>query len=351
VRPARPTRAGAGPAVRDVFLVQPIHEAGRARLRAAGLAVRQASGPDMATVAREIGRAEAAITRNAGLAAPAMDAAPGLRLVVVHGRGHDRVDLAHAAGRGIVVCNTPARNAWSVAEHAIALLLGLAKQLLAGDRLVRAGRFGDRDALRSAELRGRTLGIVGCGQTGLRTAALARRAFRMRVLGYSPSADRALLTRRGIELCRDLDRLLEAADIVSLHAPLRPETRGLIGARELGLMKPGALLVNTARGGLVDEAALAASLAAGRVGGAALDVFAVEPPPADHPLFALPNVLLSPHVAGSSEAALAATAEAVADAVLRFAAGRLPPGRLTPARRRAGAGPGRTRMLPSRGRA
>jgi D-3-phosphoglycerate dehydrogenase len=321
--------------VTEVFLVQPIHAAGVDRLRKAGLAVRQASATDMATVAAEIGPAQVAVTRNAGLSAAAIDAAPALRLIVIHGVGHDRVDLARAVTRGIVACNTPADNARSVAEHAVALMLALARQLRPADALVRAGRFEAKYGLRVEDLRGKTLGIVGCGRVGLETAALARAAFRMRVLGYSPSADPAALARRRIEPCSDLARLLEESDVVSLHARLRPETRGLIGRAELARMRPGAWLVNTARGALVDEAALLDALASRRIAGAALDVFATEPLPASHPLLALDNVLLSPHIAGSSDQALSATASQVARVILGFLRGRTPPNLLaapTPAR-------------------
>jgi D-3-phosphoglycerate dehydrogenase len=152
----------------------------------------------------------------------------------------------------------------------------------------------------------------------------------MRVLGYSPRADPARLARRRIEPCPDLDRLLEAADVVSLHAALRPETRGLLGRAQLAQMRPGAWLVNTARGGLVDEAALLEALRTRRLAGAALDVFADEPVRAGHPLLGLDNVLLSPHVAGSSEQALAGTAADVVRAVLRMSGGRRPANLLNP---------------------
>ena len=310
--------------IRDVFLVQPIHGAGIARLRAAGLGVRQASRADMATVAAEVGAADAVVTRNAGLSAAAIDAAPRLKVIVVHGVGHDPVDVAYAAGKGIVVCNTPVANAWSVAEHAVALLLALAKETLAADHAVRAGAFDARYTLRLTELRGRTLGVVGCGRIGRATARIARAGLGMRVCGYSPSAEPKRLRRLGIEPCAGLGELLERADAVSLHLPLRPETRGLIGRAELGRMKPGALLVNTARGALVDHAALVEALASGRLGGAGLDVFRQEPVPADDPLLKLPNVVLSPHVAGASDHALEMTALAVAAAILQAARGRRP---------------------------
>jgi D-3-phosphoglycerate dehydrogenase len=315
-------------AIRDVFLVQPIHAVGVERLRQAGLTVRLASVPDMVTVAREVGQAEAVVTRNAGLSAAAMDAAPRLRLVVVHGIGHDPVDLARAAAKGLVVCNTPVANAGSVAEQAVMLLLAAARQATAADRAVREGAFDRRYTLRLTELRGKTLGIVGCGRIGLATARIARAGLGMRVIGYSPSADPARLRRLRVEPAPDLPSLLARADAVSLHVPLRPDTRGLLGRPELALMKPGALLVNTARGAVVDQAALVEALATGRLAAAGLDVFAPEPPPAGDPLLALPNVVLSPHVAGVTEEAMARTAEAVAGAILRVAAGRPAPHRI-----------------------
>ena len=310
--------------IRDVFLVQPIHEAGVARLREAGLAVRAATRGDMATVAAEVGTADAVVTRNAGLSAAAIDAAPRLELIVVHGVGYDPVDVTHAAARGILVCNTPVANAWSVAEHAIALLLALAKATLAADRAVRAGGFDARYTLRLTELRGRTLGIVGCGRIGRATARIARAGLGMTVCGHSPTADPARLRRVGIQPCATLDELLARSDAVSLHVPLRAETRGLIGPAEIGRMKPGAFLVNTARGALVDHHALVDALASGRLGGAGLDVFRQEPVPPDDPLLALPNVVVSPHIAGASDHAMEMTALAVAAAILQAARGRRP---------------------------
>src|SRR5262249_8054295 len=154
-------------------------------------------------------------------------------LVVVHGVGHDPVDVPHAAARGIVVCNTPVANAWSVAEHAVSLLLALARQTLVADRAVREGAFDRRYDLHLTALRGPTLGIVGCGRIGRATARIARAGLGMRVAGYSPSADPAALRRLRIDPCPDLAALLAGADAVSLHVPLRPGTRGLIGRGEL----------------------------------------------------------------------------------------------------------------------
>jgi D-3-phosphoglycerate dehydrogenase / 2-oxoglutarate reductase len=310
--------------IRDVFIVQPIHRAGVERLGVAGLAVRHATRSDMATVAAEIAHADAVVTRNAGLDRTAMDAAPRLKVIVIHGVGQDPVDVAHATAKGILVCNTPVANAWSVAEHAIGLLLALAKQLRSADLAVRAGAFDARYMLHVTELRGRALGIVGCGRIGRATARIARAGLGMKVYGYSPSADPARLRRIGIEPCASLEALLERVDAVSLHLPLRAETRGLIGKAELARLRPGAFLVNTARGALVDHEALVETLTAGRLAGAGLDVFRQEPVPTDDPLLGMPNVILTPHIAGASDRAMELTALAVASAILQVARGRRP---------------------------
>ncbi|HET6522274.1 MAG TPA: NAD(P)-dependent oxidoreductase, partial [Geminicoccaceae bacterium] len=215
-------------------------------------------------------------------------------------------------------------NAASVAEHALALMLAVAKRVVPADRAVRGGDFDYRYRAGSFELTGKTLGVVGWGRIGRRTAAMARAAFGMAVLVYSASADAAALAAEGARRVDRLAELLAAADVVSLHAPLRPDTRGLIGAAEIALMRPDAILVNTGRGAVVDEAALAAALREGRIAGAGLDVFGTEPPPPDHPLLGLPNAVLSPHMAGSSREALERTAAMVADGMVDALAGRRP---------------------------
>ena len=209
--------------------------------------------------------------------------------------GLDNVDLQAAADLGIVVTYGPQSNAVSVAEHTLALLLALAKRLVELHGALRAGRYGARDELRGVDLAGKVLGLVGLGRIGSRVARLARLALEMEVLGCDPH----LAPERFPEGVRPvgLEELLRRSDFVSLHLPSTPQTQGLLGGRELGWMKPGAFLINTARGELVREAELAEALRAGRIAGAALDVFAEEPPPAGHPLLSLPNVVATPHSA------------------------------------------------------
>lgn len=308
----------------ECLLVQPIHPAGIERLSAGGVTPRLASAPDMATVAREIAGAVAVITRNAGLDAAAMQAAPALRLVVNHGIGTNRIALEEAARLGIPVAFTPAANARSVAEHAIALTLALARRVVEADAAVRAGDWALRDRIRGVELHGKTFGLAGFGTIGRMTAAIARHGLGMRLLAFSPATPDAALAEAGAQRAPTLEALLEAADVVSLHRPLRPDTRHMMDAAALAHMKPTGFLVNTARGELVDSEALAAALRAGRIAGAAQDVFRVEPPGPDEPLLAAPGTVLAPHLGGVTEEAMRETALQCAAHVLDMLAGRRP---------------------------
>lgn len=226
-------------------------------------------------------------------------AARGLKIVAKHGAGVDSVDMASATRHGIAVMVAGGANADAVAEHALAMMLSLARELPGYDRETRQGAWRDLNRF-TRDFRVRTVGIVGYGQIGERTARLAQ-ACGATVLVHTRSQP-ALPEGMGFE--PDLGRLLERVDILSLHCPLTEKTRGLIGAAQFARMKPGALLVNTARGPVVDEAALVAALQSGRLAGAGLDTFAVEPPDTGNPLFALPNVLVTPHIAAATTDAM-----------------------------------------------
>jgi D-3-phosphoglycerate dehydrogenase len=233
-----------------------------------------------------------------------LEAGP-LRVVVKYGSGMDNIDVEAARSRGVQVSSTPGSNARSVAELAIALLLTLARNVALHDRGVRAGSW---RRLTGVELAGKQLGIVGYGAIGREVARIAR-GLDMNVVAYDPlveEADVALVP---------LDELYAASDAVSLHLPLTDETRGLVGERELATMKPTAFLINTARGGLVDEPALADVLRSGRLAGAALDGFEVEPL-GDSPLRQLDNVVFSPHAGASTHDAVLRTAAQAVDQLL-----------------------------------
>jgi D-3-phosphoglycerate dehydrogenase len=306
------------------LLIQPIHPRGIGVLQEAGLEVRTASAAGMDVVAREIAPADAAITRNAGLNRAAMEAAAELKVLGNHGIGLDPVDVAYAGKIGLPIVFTPYANVQSVAELAIAHMLAIAKRVREADRAVRDGRFDYRYSRDFHEICGKTIAIVGFGRIGRRTAELAA-ALGMRVVVHSPRVGAEAVEAAGFERAADLDALLAEADVVSLHKALTRETRGLFDRARLLRMKAGAILVNTARGALVDSDALVEAVAAGHIRGAAMDVFDIEPLPADHPFTTTDGILLSPHIGGATEEALERTAVETARQVVDVLAGRRPP--------------------------
>lgn len=247
-----------------------------------------------------------------------LQAAPRLKLIAKPGAGLDNIDLQAAAARGVLVCHTPGVNAQSVADHAWALILNLLRRVNEQDRDVRSGVW--RKAV-GGEAWGKAFGVVGMGAIGRAVAARAA-GFNMEVLGYDPYWPESLPVTDRIERV-GLEALLKRSDVVTLHCPLTDETRNLIGAAQLAQMKPTAILINTARGGVVDEAALAEALTRGLIAGAGLDAFVVEPLSAS-PLAELPNVILTPHSAWLSREALEATAAETAAAVIAVSRGRRP---------------------------
>ncbi|TNC14473.1 hydroxyacid dehydrogenase [Methylobacterium terricola] len=306
------------------FLIQPIHQDGIDILRSAGLDVRVASSSDMAVVSAEIGDASAVITRNAGLDRAAMDAARGLKVVGIHGTGYDRVDVRHADAIGLPIVNTPGANVQSVAEHAIAQILGVAKRVRDGDAAVREGRFAYRYVGDFVEINGKTLGIVGFGRIGRRVAEIAKLGFGMTVLVHSPSVPREHIIAAGFEPTDTLDALLDRVDVLSLHQRLTPDTHHQFDRERLGRLRQGAILVNTARGALVDADALIEAVETGHLLGAAMDVFDPEPLPADHPYTRCPGIVLSPHTGGATREALSRTAVEIASQVVDVLDGRKP---------------------------
>jgi D-3-phosphoglycerate dehydrogenase len=311
--------------VARVLLVGEIHEAGLARLRTEpGLEIVQLAEERRAEIAEALAAADAVIVRTAPLPGEAIRAAPRLQVIAKHGVGVDNIDLSAATARGIPVAVTANANATSVAEFAFAQILALAKLAAKMDAAVRAGDWAARHRLVPIELAGKTLGIVGFGRIGRRVARRAL-AFEMRVLVHDPYVPAEAVLAAGCEPVERLEDALAATDVVTLHCPLTPDTRGLIDRQRLARLPPGAFLVNTARGGIVDEAALAEALRSGRLAGAALDVTVREPLPADDPLLAVPNLLLSPHVAGVTAESVRRMALEAAENVLAGLAGRLDP--------------------------
>jgi len=239
-----------------------------------------------------------------------------LRVIGRAGTGVDNIDLAAATRRGVVVMNAPGGNTVSVAEHTLALLLALARQIPAASESTRTGKWEKKKFAAGRELQGKTLGVIGTGSIG---GVVVRRAagFGMRVIGYDPFLTEEAASKLGVELV-SLEQIFREADAITLHVPLTEQTKNMVGKTQIEMMKPGALLVNCARGGLVDEAALAEALKAGKLGGAALDVFEKEPPAADHPLFGCPNFIATPHLGGSTEEAQQSVAVIVAEAMVEY---------------------------------
>ncbi len=245
---------------------------------------------------------------------------PDLKIVARNGVGYDRVDVPAATRHGVAVTITPQGNYQAVAEHALALLLAVARSLVPSALETRSGVWRRRTLF--IPLRGRTLGIVGLGRIG-RSVAVRAAAFGCRVLACESSPDHDFARQHGIEIV-DLDTLLAQSDFVTLHTPMNDGTRAVINRQSLARMKPGSILINTARGGLVDEAALHEALQTGHLAGAGLDVLCEEPPPADHPLLSLPNVLVTPHVASLDAQAVEDMGRSAAESVLSVLAGHWP---------------------------
>ncbi|AYD04238.1 D-3-phosphoglycerate dehydrogenase (plasmid) [Neorhizobium sp. NCHU2750] len=282
-------------------------------LEEAGLVVHVAASTAFEHLEPYLAVTEAVITRNHGLSQREIEASPNLKVVGVHGTGTDKIHKPSLAARKIPLVNTPGANAQSVAELTIALMLACTRQLIGADRASRTGDHDFRQQHRTVELSGRRLGLFGYGHIAKLTAALAK-AFGMQVATVSRFTPAEELQSQGIQLMPDLDSLCEWADIVSLHGI--PEPTPLIDARRLALIGPNGFLVNTARGALIDEPALAVALKEGMIAGAALDVLTTEPISADHVLLDCPNLVLTPHIGGSTDEALENTGLQVASKVL-----------------------------------
>ncbi|NNG04939.1 MAG: hydroxyacid dehydrogenase [Inquilinus sp.] len=308
-----------------ILLTGRIHPAGMALLEARGdVTLESIDDPTEAEFVARLPEADALIVRTAILPPSAVAATTRLKVVSRHGVGYDNVPVDALTARRIPLTVVGNVNAVTVAEHAMFFILALAKRCRSYDRAVRDGGWAIRDSFAATELDGKTLLIMGFGRIGREVAKRAA-AFDMRPVAYDPHVDAGAMAEAGVEKADDWRAALVAADFVTLHLPRTPETVGMIGAGDLAAMKPTAYLVNTARGGLVDETALAEALRAGRIAGAGIDTFDREPPAADHPLLGLDGVLLSPHTAGLTEECAARMGLATARNALDGIDGRLDP--------------------------
>ncbi|MDG5818406.1 hydroxyacid dehydrogenase [Natronococcus sp. A-GB7] len=269
----------------------------------------------------DIGRYDAVVLRLASVDDDVLDRADRLKVIAKHGAGLDSVDVEAASRRNIVVCNTPGANARSVAEHATALLFGVRRNLATADRHVRGAGW-ERSAFTGRELTGDTLGLFGFGAIARETADLAH-GIGQDVLTYDPYVPDDDVPAR-VERVSEFGELFARSDAVSVHVPLTPETRHAVSADELAALGETGVLLNTARGAIVDEAALLEALETGALGGAGLDTFEEEPPGDDHPLYARDDVILTPHVGGVTHEALVRMSRRAAANVRRVYEGGLP---------------------------
>ncbi len=254
---------------------------------------------------------------------------PGLKAIVKHGAGVDNIDIPAATARKVLVANTPGgNNSTAVAEGAVALMLALRRQVREMDAMVREGRFEERWKIRLGDLTGSRVGLVGFGRIARCVATICGAGFGCEIAAYDPFLSPEQIREAGAEPL-DLPELM-GCDVVSIHVPLSDGTRDLIGAAELAAMRPDGVIVNCSRGGIVNEEALVAALESGSIGGAGMDVFTAEPPPDDHPLFSLSNVILSPHVAGVTESGMKGMALHVAEVIETIHAGGMPATLLNP---------------------
>ncbi|MFD1706163.1 hydroxyacid dehydrogenase [Siminovitchia sediminis] len=281
-----------------VYIPQDIEKEGKEFLKEKGYDYIIGSDLSQETLIREVKDCDAILTRsNAMITEHVINAGKKLKVIAKYGVGLDNIDIEAATKRGIYVTNTPEANANVVAEHVMALMLALSKNLLPMDKELRKGNFAYRTERFSVDLEHKTLGIVGLGRIGRLVAKKARYGFDMKVIGYDPYMT---ATIPEIEKTEDLNGLLQNSDFISLHLPLTKDTKGVIGSEQFKWMKPSAYLINAARGGVVNENDLAKALREGVIAGAGIDVFEQEPPNPDNPLFSLDNAILTPHSAALS---------------------------------------------------
>ena len=303
-----------------VFSTHQLHPRAREKLSGAGRLV-IASALDPATLAREGRMADVVIVR-APLPPALFDDAPQLRAAIRHGAGIDMIPIEAASRAGVLVANVPGANARTVAEHAFFAAIALLRRFRRVDKDLRSGGWlaGRAHAEQGMDLSGRTVGIVGMGNVGNTVASIARNGFGLDVIANSRRRDSL---PEGVGFV-DLDELFAKADVLVLCCPLTPETTGLVSRERIARMKPESVLVNVARGAVIDDEALIAALKEDRIGGAALDVFATQPLPPDHPYFAFDNVIITPHMAGITDDSMLRMGVGAIEEALRVLAGELP---------------------------
>jgi D-3-phosphoglycerate dehydrogenase len=319
--------------VTRILLVEHIHKAGEELLAQKGEIVLP-EPQNSAGILAAIAECDALVVRNTKITRQIMQAAPKLVVIGRHGVGHDTIDTNAATDLRIPVVYTPAANTESVAEIAVGFIIALGRKILCAHDAMQSGRLicdsatlsvmGQRDGLVNFDLWGRTLGVIGVGRIGSSVAKKMIAALNMRVLGYDPYVEVKTLAGYGVQKVERLEEMLPLCDFVTLHCPGGAETRHMIDERTLALFKPSAYLINTARGTVVDEAALVAALERKQIAGAAIDVYDPEPPRPDHPLLQMDNVIVTPHFCAMTAESLYNMATMVAQGVVDVLEGRRP---------------------------
>lgn len=302
-----------------VFLTERIHEDAVAYLKER-FEVVQGTSVEPEEIVRQAQGCAAILIRSARITAEIMDRLPALRVVAKHGMGVDNIDVEHASEKGILVVNAPFSNLNAVAEHIVMLLLSLSKRTVRMDKLTRAGEFARRNAYHTVELKGATLGVIGLGKIS-RMVVKKLSGFEMNILASDPFVKQEDVGGLPVTMV-PAEEVYKRSDFVVVHTSLFPSTFHLVGAEQFRLMKPTAFIINAARGPVIDEAAMIEALQKGEIAGAGLDVFEQEPPAPDNPLFAMENVILSPHNAALSDGALRAMAMDSAMGVTEYLTGK-----------------------------
>lgn len=302
-----------------VFLTEHIHDDAVAYLKERFQVVQGAS-TETAEIIRQAQGCAGILIRSARITAEVMDAIPTLKVIAKHGMGVDNIDVAHATEKGIQVVNAPYSNMNAVAEHIVTLLLALSKRIVRMDKLTRQGQFTQRNAYKTTELKDATVGIIGLGKIS-RLVVKKLSGFEMHIIASDPFVKQKDVGDLPVTMV-SADEVYRTADFVIVHTSLFPSTFHLVGAQQFRMMKPTAYLINAARGPIIDEAALVEALDAGEIAGAGLDVFEQEPPAQDNPLFAMDNVIVSPHNAALSDGALRAMAMDSALGITEYLTGK-----------------------------
>ena len=316
-----------------VLLVEHIHPAGEALLES-GAQIVQPQPQNAMGILEIIGPCDGLVVRNTKITRQILEAAPRLRVIGRHGVGYDTIDVAAATEMNIPVVYTPAANTESVAEIALGFIICLGRKLVQAHAAMQSGQLisdtftlsvmSQKRGLANADLPGKTLGVIGVGRIGSLLSRKAIAAFQLRVLGYDPYVDASALAGHGVQKMDKLEEMLPQCDFVTLHCPGGAETRHMINEKTLSLMKSSAFVLNTARGTVIDEGALIKALQAGKIAGAAIDVYDPEPPRPDNPLLRMENVIVTPHYCAMTEESLYNMATMVAQGVLDALKGERP---------------------------